>query len=86
MTLPQGNDEQLQLGALFLKYIDDPLATIPIVVEMRRKFSPMSTRSCDLNGALTGCFEEWLLPYLTLQLEVNSCYHLVMTSSTFLAT
>lgn len=82
MTLPNHSEEQLQLGALFLKHLHDPLAVIPVVVEMRRKYSPMSTRSCGLNHFLSRCFEEWLLPYLAAQLEVTSCYTPVLASST----
>jgi len=57
VKLPCHNDEQLQLGTLFLKHLKDPLTIIPIVVEMRRKLSPLSSRSSSLKGLLSGCFE-----------------------------
>lgn len=34
--LPNESDEQLELGTLFLKNWKDPLAIIPIVVEIRK--------------------------------------------------
>lgn len=56
--LPNESDEQLELGTLFLKNWKDPLAIIPIVVEMRRKLSPLSVRSStsSLTGLLSGYF------------------------------
>lgn len=74
------NDEYIQTFKQFLDRLHDPIAIIPIIVEMKSR-----KPRCDskLNDVMRICFEGWLVPYASLYIEQELLYWCVLETSTY---